>query len=662
MNKFYTFCLVSAFALPAFAQKQAAAPSPTQEYGKINKEDLELKACDFEKDANAEVLFDKASVYYDQDFNIVMERHKRIKIFNDNGKDNANIRIEYYSINRYEDITGVQAETINLNDGKIEITKIDKKQIFTQVIDKQRSALVFSLPNVKAGSVIEFKYRWQTNSLDNIPDWAFQDKIPEKYSELTTEIPEYFDFTTQLRAPRPFAKYTTGSESKTLSTGDAMHPLMFTAYTAVRAMDNVKSLPDEPYMSSSADNRQCILFHLTTFLPPGGFVKSYSNTWAKVGAILADDEDFGKQLKRKLTNEDAIINKAKALKTNDEKIAFVFNEVKNTVKWDENDRWYTNDGTSKAWDKKTGNSAEVNLILYHLLNASGVKAFPMVVSTREHGKVNPSYSFLYQFNRAVVYIPVDSTKKYILDATSKYNIYNEIPDDLLNSSGLYIDKENKVYNLIFLKKESPVKQVTLINAEIKPEGKLSGTAQISSPSYARIKTIKRYNTDGEKKYIDYLRENDNSLKIASVKFGDMQVDTVPLLQNIEFTLDLTSSDGNYIYFNPNLFTSLHNNPFKSENRDTNIDFGYLRDYQISGNYKIPVGYKVEALPKSIAMTMPDKSIVFRRALAEQDGAISVYYLISHKKNLYFTNDYPDVYAFYKKMHELLDEQIVLKKL
>ena len=35
------------------------APVPTaQPYGKIDKSDLELTSCDFEKDANAEVLID----------------------------------------------------------------------------------------------------------------------------------------------------------------------------------------------------------------------------------------------------------------------------------------------------------------------------------------------------------------------------------------------------------------------------------------------------------------------------------------------------------------------------------------------------------------------------------------------------------------------------
>ncbi len=61
MNKFFTLLLLGACSMTADAQ--TAAPV-TQPYGKIDQADLELKACDFEKDANAEVLFNKAIVYF----------------------------------------------------------------------------------------------------------------------------------------------------------------------------------------------------------------------------------------------------------------------------------------------------------------------------------------------------------------------------------------------------------------------------------------------------------------------------------------------------------------------------------------------------------------------------------------------------------------------
>jgi len=657
MKRIFTLLLLSAFSTTLNAQ--TATPT-TQPYGKVDQADLEMKACDFEKDANAEVLFDKGNVYYGGDLGTVInEVHRRIKIFNDNGKSSADIHINYLGGNRLEYISGIQAETINLVDGKIEVTKLDKKQIYTKTIDKWRNEITFTMPNVKPGSIIEYKYNWNTNDIFDIPDWEFQDKIPVRYSEYTTGIPDIFYFRAQPHLTYTLVKNTRTSQGRSFV--DNTGTYSYTLELETKAMANVPPLPDEPFMSSFRDNVQEIRFQLVSIRPIGGFTRTGTDTWAKVGGKLIDDEDFGGQLRRKLNNEDAIIGKAKALKTNEEKIAYIFNEVKNSMKWNSIDDWYTIDGTYRAWENKTGNSAEINLILYHLLKETGLEVYPMVVSTREHGKVLPLYTSTIQFNRAVVFIPVDSTKNYVLDATNKYNLYNEIPADLLNSSGLWIDKQKKQYDIVYLHNDIPVRQMIFINGEIKPDGKLTGTAQISSTGYNKMNAVEKYKTDGEKKYIDFLRDNDNNIKISSLKMQDMEVDSLPLMQNIEFNLDLAGSDENYIYLNPNLFTSLKTNPFLSENRMTDVDFRYLRNYAVSGMYKVPAGYKVDALPKSLTIVMPDKGVSFRRIVAEQDGSIIVRYNISYNKTQYSKDDYPDFHEFFKKMHEMLNEQIILKK-
>ena len=323
MNKIFTIALACALAYTAYGQN-----APTiQPYGKVDQADLELKQCDFEKDANAEVLVNKGLVYYGPDLlSITQENFKRIKIFNDNGKSAADIHIKYWSGNRLEFITGIQAETVNLVNGKVEITKLDRKQIFTKAIDKYISEITFTFPNVKAGSVIEYKFNWNANSFGDFPDWEFQEKIPVKYSELTTQIPDIFYYRPQQRIITPLVKYTTKNDGRSLVDGGQGYP--YNLETTVRGIANIPSLPDEPYMSSFTDNVQSLHFQLVTIKPIGGFVKNYSDTWAKVGGILADDDDFGGQLKRKLDKEDDIIAKAKALKSDDERIAYVFNEVK----------------------------------------------------------------------------------------------------------------------------------------------------------------------------------------------------------------------------------------------------------------------------------------------------------------------------------------------
>ncbi len=291
----------------------------------------------------------------------------------------------------------------------------------------------------------------------------------------------------------------------------------------------------------------------------------------------------------------------------------------------------------------------------------GINAYPMVVCTRDYGRIEPDKPTPFSLNNTVVYVPVDSTKFYILDASSKFNLYNTIPYNILDSYGLSINLLDGKYKLIHIHNNSPVIQTVFINAEIKSDGKMTGNAEIASDSYNKINALKKYNDDGEEKYVDSLHKKDNSIKISSFKMENMMIDTLPLSQKIAFDMDLTASGDGYIYFNTNLFTSLEDNPFESEERFSDIDLGFRNDYSVIGVYKIPATYTVEAIPKNITLIMPDQSIVFKRTIAFDSGTISVRYLIDHRKTVYAMDRYQDLRGFYKRMYELLNEQIVLKK-
>ncbi|HTD98774.1 MAG TPA: DUF3857 domain-containing protein [Mucilaginibacter sp.] len=614
----------------------------TQPFGKIDTADLKLTTCDFEKDANAMVLFDKAQVYYKYS-TIIMLRHKRIKIFNDNGKDAAKVRIEFDGAHNDESISDIKAQTINLEHNSITYIPVDKSLIYKQDIDKESKAIIFTFPNVKPGSVIEFSYKWSTPYAGNFPNWFFQSDIPARYSEFQGDFNNDYTFKIIRKVYQKLAKDT----SIFLNGKNDNQGKRF-----IWALSNVHTLKEEPYMTPLKENIQGILFQ----------VSRREATWINLIRGLLRDEDFGLQLDStiNLNDEEKILTAAYLLKTRDEKISYIFSAVKANVKWNDFNGVFTNDGIKKAWNKKTGNSAELNLILCHLLKKTGIPVYPLLVNT--HGKIDERYATFGQLNKIVGYISIDSTKKYVLDAAGPYNRYNEIPFYLLNSNGLMVDPISKGSRFLILQDMSPLRKVVFVNAQIMADGKMTGTTQINTFGHDKIVAQKKYKDDGEKKYIDYLRDDDNNLKISSLKLENMEVDSLPLTQNIEFNLELPGSDDNYIYFSPNLFTGLYTNPFLSEDRISDIDFKYCNNYTISGRYKIPTGYKLDALPKSANMFTPDKSIGFKRATAEEDGYVLVHYSITFKRSIYPKDEYPDIHAFYKKMHEMLNEQIVLKKM
>jgi hypothetical protein len=612
---------------------------------KLDSLDLAQTSCSFEPEANAMVVYDVGQMA-SEPTGVRVERHKRIKIFNEKGKAAANIRIDYTNQFGAEQIDGIAGQTLNFNNGKIEYTPLDAKLIYRQDTSKYKGAVAFTMPNVKPGSVIEIRYIWHRAAPRALPKWSFQSDIPTRYSQYIIQLYRNVNFMSLDRTTMP------------LATDSAI----FNGYGHIWAMRDVPSLRAEPFKRSPDDGIQSIELALTSATTPDGQFIDVARSWATVGRQLANDKELKKTFDQRVSDKEGLVKWARKLNGQDAKIAYLFNQVKTRMKWNGDRSWASKDGIRKAWEDKAGNWGEINMALCGLLNDAGVAADPMLVSTRDNGKMLSNFVNRFQPDKLVVYVLADSSRFYVLDASGKYNNFNEAPYDLLNSLGLWMDKENNVYQLVFLKNDAPVKQEVTINAGIKPDGTMEGTAAITSFSYNKTNALTLYNLLDEQKYKELLTDHDNNLTVRSIKLENAEVDSLPLIQTIDFKLNLPGTDDKYIYFNPNLFTGLHNNPFVSERRFSDIDFGCNFLFSINGKYKIPDGYKVDVLPKTQTVTMPDKSIIFKRVVLEQEGYVIVYYVINYKKSLFARSEYADVYDYFKRMTDLLNEQIVLKKI
>ncbi|EHQ29160.1 DUF3857 domain-containing protein [Mucilaginibacter paludis] len=645
-NLFAVLCLALFINYKSHAQT-------TGVYDQVSMDDLLLKDCDFEKGASAMVLLDKGDAVTSLE-SVAINYFKRIKIFTEAGKDAANVRITYYSCDGLEQISNLEAETINLEDGKIVATKVEPSQIYTEQIDKNRRAVVFAFPQVKPGSVLEYKYRLVTSSADDFVGWAFQEDIPVRYSELAAKISYSTLYNIITTGYQPFVKDTSVVTGNFLGKGDRQ---------CWWAKANLPSYAKEPFVTPGVKNKQGIYFQLKSLRSGMDFVR-FNDTWERIVREMMTKVYFADQLHESLSDQDVLIKKAKSLATDDEKIAYLFAEVKKSVTWNKVNDWATDKGVKAAWSKKTGNSAEINIILYNLLKKSGVKVYPMLVSTRNNGVINPKYGQYDQANVTVDYIPTaDTSKYYVLDAAGQYNLYNEVPAEFLNTYGIVINPEKRdgMARAKFLTNEIPAKEVVIIDAAITADHKVSGSTLIANYSYNKAFTQALQKKLGAEKYINHLIDNNNGLKITEPVFENMEVDSLPLTQNFNFVQELTAADDQYIYFNPNLFSPLHSNPFLGEKRNSDIDFGYCNAYIINGTYKIPPGYNIDALPKSMVLNMPDKSIVFKRVAGLLNGSLQVHYNITYTRSTFSVGQYPAIREFYKKMYSMLNEPIVFKK-
>jgi hypothetical protein len=649
MKKLSILIALIGFSLCVCAQKGKNKTADIPAFGKVEKADLEMKECDFDKKAEAVVLFETGDLDFLYGSGAELKRRVRIKILTQEGADQANIHLRYISYRNDEDITGLEAITYNLDEaGNIKVTELEKKLIYEKKVNKRYSEKVFTFPEVKPGTIIEYKYKH--NNIGLI-DWYFQRSIPVKYSRFTIDFPEEIEV-----AALPQCNHEL--EQKQEARGGRASKL----YT----MNNVPAFRKEPYIINEDYYKDHLQTKIVAF-PINGRRESRVINWPKVIRSLMEDEDFGIQLKKNIPRTSDLDEKLKGIAAPYEKMKTIYKYVQQNMQWNEYMGIWAFDGVKSAWKDKKGTVGEINLILTNLLKDADLKAYPVLVSTHDNGVVNSADAGTYgnpgfnQFDKVMAYVDIDD-KIYVLDASEKDMPAHLIPLDVLMTEGLVISKIETFewgWKLLTDKNKS-AKNMILLNGQIDEAGKMTGQASVNSFDYARLgpaALVKK----GKDKFMERLsKEAGAGMTIEDVNFENAESDSLPLIQKIKFTQTLNSS-GDYSYFSANLFTGLEKNPFIADDRFSDVFFGINQSYVLVGNFVIPEGAAFEELPKNMKMIMPDTSIIISRMSQVSGNRLSVRIQLDFKQPLYPANQYGEFQEFYKRLFEMLNEQFVIRK-
>ena len=635
--------LFISLSLAAQSQNQKNMP----EWGKIEKADLELKECDFDKNAEALVLFDGGELYGNDYAMIELKRHIRIKILKDKGLVHANIKIPFYSFKGDESVKKLDAQTFNIDaSGNVVATKVEKKLVYEKKLNKRYSEIVFTFPEVKAGSVIEYKYTLTGAGLRN---WYFQRSIPVKYSRYITEFPVEFEVRSQPMTSLPYNSERKSKANRNVQT--------FT-------MENIPALRDEPYISCEDDYLQRIESRLIAYNYPTRRV-NFIYTWPEIIKDLMEDEDFGVQLRKEIPRTADLDAELKTRKSAYEKMLTIHRYVKKNMEWNGYDNIWALDGVKSAWKDKKGTSGEINLILINLLKDADLDAHPILVSTREHGMIDHFVPSIRDFDKVMAYVKISEggkEKTYVLDATDKYNPSQLIPYDVMYSEGLVIEKlDTRQWGWKVLWDDNKgFTNLVLLQADIDEKGMMKGKASVNSFDYTRVSRVPDLKKGKDKYLEEYFTSSNPVAKLDSFAVTNEDNDSLPLIQEFTFTEPVQSS-GEYQYFSINKFSGLEKNPFVADTRFSDVFFGAKRNYIIVGNFTIPDDYSFEELPKNLRMILPDTSISLTRMSAVNGNRLSVRFNLEFKKPFYTVGEYADFKEFYKKLFDILNEQFVVRK-
>ena len=634
-------------------------------YGSFTHEEMDLKKYKLDTAAHAVVLNEygvtRIDVLSDDNIKIVYEYHVKIKIFDTKSFDKGTVEIPFYSENDnsrevVEDIKGIT--TYKDENGMVKNAVLEPSMIIPVKENRYWSSMKFAMPNVRAGCIIEYRYRVLTPFWDKFPGWKFQNDIPKVSSDYEVHIPAFWSYNASLRGVLPLTKNTSQVEKACFTSHGASCDCSHITY----GMKDIPAFKEEDFMTASKNFISAIYFTLSEYINPynGGKVK-VAKEWRDVDYNLKHADYFGSQIRKKDALKQYITPVIAGNVTPLEKARSVYAYIQKNIKWNQQNSRGSDDGIRKAIDNHTGNSADVNLALVNALNSAGVSAEAILLSTRNNGLINRMYPIERDFNYVIARAIVDRDT-FLLDATEPTLAFGMLPLRCLNDQGRVMSMEKPSY-WVDLQARHRKTSTTALDLTLQSNGKLKGTIITYSSGYEgyeKRNVIKKFNTTDE--YVENLDERMTKIRIINSTITNLDSLDAPLTEKYEVEINAYDDlNHNRIAFNPFIFGRISNNPFKLAERNYPVDWGMPSDERFILTLHLPAGYIIENPPVGVALALPNKGGKFITSFTNEGDSFTFSNVIQFNKSIYAPEEYPYLKEIYNKIIAAQKAEIVFKK-
>ncbi|WP_068688608.1 transglutaminase domain-containing protein [Culturomica massiliensis] len=625
-----------------------------KEFGRYRPEELFMKQFPDDTIAEAVILFDEGKANFvntnESGFNIIYERTTRIKILSEAGLKWAEFEIPFYQNgNTFEIIYDVEGFTHNMTDNMYHKTPLNAEQKYEEQINPYWKLRKIVMPDVKAGSVIELRYKLSSPRLFNLRPWNFQSNIPTVCSQFELQMIPFYVYNYLLEGARKF------DENKSFtSTGpeESFHGINFRRLVHQFKMTDLPAFRDESFITCPDDYIVKLNFQLAKVNYPDGRTKEFLSTWPVLIKEYLEDESAGKFIRKCEKSAKSLLgNSISQLTDEKEKFTGIISFIKNNFNYNNRRGIYASEDLKEFIRNKHGNSANINLLLIGLLRSAGLQADPILISTRDHGKVRAAYPYMHFFNNVIACVSING-KKRLADATDAYLADNLLPIACYNELGLVM-KEGDV-TWLNLQSSTPASQNIYLQTSLNDTSFLTAI-RLQATGFFAASLRKHYGNDPEK------------IRNKLQEEGEPVADSLPQVinyfeRNERYQLYYFQQsqpeiiNGN-IYFSPFLNFPISNNPLKQPTRQYPIDMVNTTVHQYASRIQIPENYRFKFLPENLNIDNDLFSINYTSTLEKNAVLINCSY--KFKKIIYPATDYPKLQNFFNTIIKKANEKIVV---
>jgi Domain of Unknown Function with PDB structure (DUF3857) len=553
-------------------------------------------------------------------------RSVRIKIFKDEGKKYANVEIPY--VEKYSEVQEIVARTIG-PDGKV--TPLTD-QIFDREIVKAKKfryhAKVLVLPDVQAGSLIEYAYKVH-----------FKEKVPDGYQH-----PEHYIFDRGFTYPA--------------AQWDVQHNLylkhghfVLVPVKGARVVDFKRALATDRQLERLNDGRlqfdidDVPAFEEEEYAPPEENLKGTMNIyytvgffgassyWMGLGTSLAREYDafigrkkskvIDAEVSRLLTPKEGDEASLRKLYARAQQIRAMDYESSKTNKELKQEHIGENKSAEQVLEHGYGYGNDTNLLFIAMARAAGFEANPLLLSSRRHAFFTEEYPNREQLNAMVAVVRAGG-KSYILDPQSPYCPFELLPWSLTGAGGMLVDTINPRMMSTPEPKSKDAMSRTAGTLKLSPEGTLKGVLNVSYEGQEALSERQWAVTEDEAKRRERLEDSMKSrlrmgatVKLLSVDGWERTGEPLKIEYEIEVPGYATPT-GQRLILPLGVLHAMDKNPFSSPRRTHEVYFEYPTETLEEIAIELPPDMQAEGLPVNDKV---DVGAVTYQLAAKSDGNV-----------------------------------------
>jgi hypothetical protein len=621
----------------------AFTPLLVAQFTEPTKEELAMKADPKAPDATAVFLYREDVTDQPAGTRVIYER---LKVLTEKGKELATMHIPYEP---GSDKIDIQGRTIHADGTVIPLTEKPADLVDVKTKGYQVNSLVFTLPNVEVGCILEVRVTIKYGQGADAPTWMIQQPLYVHKAHYS------FKHLGMYNGLRYVARL--GTDTKVLEDDEQTYTL---------DLSDIPVLPDDDWMPPLNTIKWRVSFFYST-------AASGPVYWARAGQLWADfvreftkptgtlkkateelvapgDTDTQKARKiyaavMKLENSDFTRHKSQAERKK-EKIKDIHN-------------------AQDVWKERSGNSDEIALLFVALCRVAGLNVEPMKVVDRNVALFDEGFLSSRQMDDYIAVGQLDG-KEVFLDPGEQMCPFGMLHWKHAIASGFRLsDKSANIARTPAVNyKQASMQRVADLTVD--DSGAVKGTVRVvlDGQDALRWRQIALENDPDEvkKQFNEWMHADlPEGVQAEFDHFLALDQYDSNLLGFVKVTGSVGSMTGKRFFLPGLFFQSKAKHPFVAqEKRTIPVDVRYARTEEDDVTYHVPAGYLVESGPKTNKLSWPGHA-AFSISTKGEGTDVNVVRNLVYNYTIVDPMEYGDLHDFYQKVAEADQQQLVLAR-